>query len=682
MISNSTNVSVNNNNTTNLQNRKNSTAFKGVASTLLNIPGQAMNGIEQGGFVASFLIQDTLGMTTPRTAEGLHRDRDKNVKFKDMNFKEAGEVFIREFLSGPILMFTPYLVFALTRKHIGKSTFTNTSLLKGLGKTFTESVKGKASDATAKTVKNKFYKDAITKFVEHTTPSVKGSQKATDFVDKLYGHVTKIDELESQVKTAKGKSFKDSVLNIFRKKADKVVSEKDLIKSQLKEHKASLTSDFNEFHTSNSDNLSLVNKVKLDNDAFGTDEAFKAMRDYAHDATHNKDVSKITEDSARALEKTSMAKRIFSTVAASAGTIGAVSVVPKLYALLNPVAPSVDAKGTGAKPAQQATQSTQAQAKPQDNKQGNNVAFKGNILKNLQFNGNQLTPMLMSTLAMGGLLAPRVSTAVKRAPIDPDTGKKNLIEVPEILTRDVISTLAVTFGVPLLSKAMVSAYEKKSGFVLKTKPEKEMSTTKKVLDMLNPISSITPYSNKDLKEIYGNVTTKDKLTNFASFIDKNGGDLSKVFKTLHKGEDVFKGTEAAFDTLPKGDRAASNSKIMNAIKNFKDADVVKLMTPKKAGKANEMLLRARTLNSIPSFMSTLILVPVFLGMVLPKIVYGITAKNRKKQEAAKNGNAQQVATAPAPAPAQQPVSQAQNSMNVSAPAQNPKVGMTFERLKH
>ena len=34
-------------------------------------------------------------------------------------------------------------------------------------------------------------------------------------------------------------------------------------------------------------------------------------------------------------------------------------------------------------------------------------------------------------------------------------------------------------------------------------------------------------------------------------------------------------------------------------------------------------------------LNTLILVPVFLGFILPKIVYGITAKNREKLNAAK-----------------------------------------------
>ena len=45
-----------------------------------------------------------------------------------------------------------------------------------------------------------------------------------------------------------------------------------------------------------------------------------------------------------------------------------------------------------------------------------------------------------------------------------------------------------------------------------------------------------------------------------------------------------------------------------------------------------MYRKARNLNSTPRFINTIILVPAFLGVILPKIVYGITAKNRKKME--------------------------------------------------
>lgn len=658
LISNSTNLSVNKKSDGNI-NHKKSTSFKGVETLLANVPGQVMNGIEQGGFVTSFLVQDTLGMTGPRAGEGLYRDREKKTKFKDLNFKEGVEVFVREFFSGVLLMFTPFAVFALTKKHIGKSSFTNTSLLKELGKQFTKTVKNKETTETIKTMKNKFYKDTITTLVEHTTPKAKGSEQANNLIDTLVGHANKIDELEEQLSNNK--------------------TGKKEIKKQIKELKGTITKHFNDFHTSNSDNLTLVNRVKLNGKTFDSSNTIEAMRGYAHDVAKSKNIEDLNEETAKQFEKTSMGKRIFSTIAASLGAIGAISLVPKFYSLINPVAPSIGQNIPQTTKTEKTTPSeTQTATISKDsnnkNKKGSNIAFKGNVLNNLQFNGNQLTPLLMTTLAAFGLLTPRVATAVKRAPVDEDTGKKNLIEVPEIIARDIPSTLACTFGVPMLSKFMVHSYEGISGFVLSKKPKTKLTAFQRVIDMLNPISPVGPYNNKDIKEIYGNVNSKEKLTNFASFIDKHDGNLVKVLKNLHNAKDVFKGTEADFENLVGLDKRASNKKIIKVIKEtFNEETITRLLAPKKAGKvgkANEMLLKARTLNSLPSFLSTLILIPLFLGVILPKFVYSITAKNRKKIEE----NKQKIK-------AMKSQSTVQTTAQKTEPVKK-NSDLTFERLKH
>ena len=201
-----------------------------------------------------------------------------------------------------------------------------------------------------------------------------------------------------------------------------------------------------------------------------------------------------------------------------------------------------------------------------------------------------------------------------------------------------------------------------------------MSTFKKILDTINPLSSIEPFNNKDLKEIYGNIDSKAKLTNFAQFIDEKGGDLAKVFKSLKNGKESFAGTVGDFDSLTnaKLDRKASNAKIMEAITNHFDENMVKkLMEPAKAGKPNGMFIKARNLNSLPKFLNTIVLVPVFLGVVLPKIVYGITAKNRKKLEEARLAKMQQKQTQQQKA---QPVTNIQKTQLTGQ--------VTFNKLKH
>lgn len=650
MISNSRLVSVNSDNITNTKKNKSNQNpnFKGIGSAIMNGTGWMMSGIENGGFITSFLIQDTIGMTAPRTGRGLYRDREKGTKFKDLNFKEAAEVFIREFFSGVLMMTAPIAIFIATKKFVGKSTFTNTGLLKKMGKNFTEAVKNKNVGDSAKNIKNSFYRNTITEFVENTVPNVKGKAQATEIINKLHGHVTKIDELEPQLKNAKGNKFTDKFLNIFRNKENKVRSEKDLIKEQIKSAKNDFFKDLNDFHTSNSSEFNLVNKVKLNNETYRASDVFDAMRGYASDVARNNDIATLTEDAAKSIETSTMAKRIVSTAAASAGTIASTSIIPSIYAMLNPVPPG--ALDTGCHnpdhdhmPKQKeqpvkANNTTEAQKSP---------AFKGlgNALKHLQFDGNQLTPALMMVLAGGGLVYPRVRTAVKRAPVDED-GKKNLIEVPEILARDLTSITTVTFAEPILSKAMVNAYKEKSGFVLTTKPKENMSGFRKVLDALNPFSSIKPYNSKDLKEIY-TIDSKAKLMNFAEFINNNDGNLVKVFYKLKNGKKLFAGTVADFDVISKLDKKAANSKIIEVIaEKFTEGSVKEFMEPKKVlknGKValNDMYKTARNLNCAPKFLNTIILVPVFLGLVLPKFVYGITAKNRKKMELEKQAKAAQ-----------------------------------------
>ena len=53
-----------------------SPSFKSGMTGLLNLSGNIMQGIEDKGFLASFLIQDFGGMTVPRTAAGFLRGKE------------------------------------------------------------------------------------------------------------------------------------------------------------------------------------------------------------------------------------------------------------------------------------------------------------------------------------------------------------------------------------------------------------------------------------------------------------------------------------------------------------------------------------------------------------------------------------------------------------------------------
>ena len=75
--------------------------------------------------------------------------------------------------------------------------------------------------------------------------------------------------------------------------------------------------------------------------------------------------------------------------------------------------------------------------------------------------------------------------------------------------------------------------------------------------------------------------------------------------------------------------------------------LINLLAPTKKGGANKIVKRAKTLNSITSFAATVALVPAFLGIVLPRIVYAQTGRRQKQKSMA------QIATGTIDTPAKQ-----------------------------
>ncbi|MBO6271313.1 hypothetical protein J6O48_00885 [bacterium] len=656
--------------------------FKG----LLDAPGVAMNFIEKGGFAASFLIQDTAGMTAPRTGEGLIRgidkdrvdatfrvlkakltfqkpseeDKKKCLHFKDLNFKEGTEVAIREGLSGPFMMFTPMLVLALGKKFVGKSTFTNSSMIKRLGNKLKETVKSANFD-NVKDLKEDFYRKSITDIVKSTT-NTKNEAVESAFIEKATKGLMNLDEQAEYIAKSSGRR---------KSKAKKV----------LEKTQKELIQEFNNFHKENSADLDMVNKVKFDGEVYSTEKTINGLRGYAEDALKGiKNPSEVTEQYAQNTKNNAMIKRGIVNASAIASTIGSLSLVPMLYKLVNPVPPGalgdpVNADAVTAK----AQAPVDSQTKPNNNGQ---VSFTGKwdkVAKTLEFNGNQFTPALMTSLAVGGLMTPRVLTAAKRAPEDPITHKKDYSEIPEALTRDITSTAAVTFGVPMASKALISSYEHASGFVLKNRPDKPMSTAKKVLDMLNPFSAFGYYGINDLDQIYGNIDNTEKLTNMSKFIDKNGGSVAKVLDTEKKVNNVFSEFGLDLKSLAKqNDRTAANKTILDKLNECSEfgEKLVEAIKPAK-GKDNKILKRARSLNSFVSCAATFLIVPAFLGMVLPKMVYKMTEKRQAKAAAAKEAYLAQQKEQ------QQPEAKevASNKIDYSK-LKNINSSQTFQQLRH
>ena len=81
-------------------------SFTGSFNPLVTV----MDAIDKGGFAASFIAQDGIGMVAPRIYEGLNRNRQRDEngnKTGPLNWEFARREGIREVLSGPSAFLIP-----------------------------------------------------------------------------------------------------------------------------------------------------------------------------------------------------------------------------------------------------------------------------------------------------------------------------------------------------------------------------------------------------------------------------------------------------------------------------------------------------------------------------------------------------------------------------------------------
>ena len=180
---------------------------------LLSASGALMQGIENKGYVASFLIQDGLGMTLPRTATGFYRDREVTGEY---NIKEGLEVLGREGMTGPFMMSVAPLMIWLTGKFC-KSSSTNTKLIKIIGDNFKSLVANSHFSQSVKenkaAFKEEFIRQNIRKFYKDTIPEDKNPDETINYVVKEF------EKLNSKDKKVVEEGYK----NILKKLNDNMV---------------------------------------------------------------------------------------------------------------------------------------------------------------------------------------------------------------------------------------------------------------------------------------------------------------------------------------------------------------------------------------------------------------------------------------------------------------------------
>ena len=601
-------------------NKKSKPSFKSsIGMGALGISGALMQGIEKQGYFLSFLIQDGLGMTLPRTITGFYRDKEVTGKF---NVKEGREVALREGLTGPFMMaVAPFMVW-LTGKGC-KTASTNSKLIKALGDNFKEMLQKSVFTESVKADKNKFkqefFKKTWEKVYKDSISGDKESDKTIDYINKEFNKYT----------SAKKRKERNTALNNIVEKVNQKLLDTS---SQL----------------DNTCKLSINIDGKLQ--TFNAEDMIKAINNYGTDAIErNKNFNNIDAAAAENITNNFAAKRLFFNIGTVATTLLGLSILPKIYAFSN-ISPGAE---------HLIKKKEEINANKNQQEQNNEVTFKGkginseNVLSKLgkyihnkvpawvksefEYNGINFTPTLMACLSLFGLLTPRCIRAYNRAYID-ENGKRDMSEINEILLRDTISSLAVVFTVPILQKLFVSTIESNKGFILTNR------ASDRFIDKINPYSKLKILSNNELQSIYGNIDSKDRMINFAKYIDSKGGDLSMVLAESKNAKDIFNDKTFTLESLKKDSRNVRNTKIISLFEKMENNSSTKELINKlmnDAGKGNQGTIAkvARGFNSMPGFISTVVISPLILGVLIPMLTYSNTRKTHEKMmQQASNSN--------------------------------------------
>ena len=544
------------------------------------------------------------------------------------------------------------IMFAIAAK-TGRTTSVNSRLIKRFGNSLKEIITKPEFDKTLLNNKEKFKQEFYNANIRDILSNTVGKENVKeDSIKYILEQLSKYEKIPA-----------DAVL------PKNVVGIKSKAKYR-KERLADIANHINNIKYSTSSELGMLDSVNVgskilkdDIKAFSTKDAFEAMVKYSDDAiTLNKNLSKLDETMAEDIKNSSIAKRFITNIATIAATLGVLSVLPKLYIRSN-VSP-------GARTAMQlkeakANTDNGAAVDDKNNSENTNkeVSFKAGkkpskswlsrlgqklskILdkdfagKELEYNGHNFTNTLMAGLSLFGLLAPRGLKAYNRAQVD-ENGKKDLTELYEILIRDISSSLAVVFAVPMLTRAAVTAYEDKSGFVLMQK-DRTKSKFATGLDLLNPYSKAHVLTNTEIHSLYHNIDSQEKMINFCKYIDNNGGDLQKIISKSEHANTIFNDKGINLDSLSKLSKKEKNKEILSYFENLGkngkldkkviDETITKLMKGGSKPKANKILGFARGLNSIPGVITTFLISPYLLGWFIPRLTYANTRRLHEKAE--------------------------------------------------
>ena len=610
------------------ENKKHQQSFTGSFNPIVTL----MDGIEKGGFAASFIAQDGIGMVAPRIGEGLNRNRkvDENgKKTGPLNWEFARREGIREILSGPSAFLIPLGILTVLKKTSGTANNVHVNHINVLGQNFAEYASvhpEQIKDAT--TFKKGYYAQIFENALHHSTD--KGlkedslKETAQSFADRL---------VEAETKRA----------NKDRKGANKIIG--GIVEDYMNLRKQYASPSANEFGAV----IDIPGKDKK----LGTNikTLIQSLTDYSGDALQkvNKKLAKDASADLKTVVENFNLHRAGTRVLANLGmwsaVVGFYTLIPKLYNMglkQDPGLKGLVEEEEVSSVAKQLENNEKSKDKKDVSFGGaggtisriGDTAIKeggiGKLLKKFEFNGASMSVPAMLTLLFGFCFPPRYINA------------KSDEERKEIGVRDITSFTAILFGAKALSRGFSDAFAKMSGLALNIKPEDHnKGFLHKVKNYVTAGAGIDVLSSEQIVSKYSNIQNyKDGINGFFTFLEENGGNPKKVLS-------MDKGVKAQAEEIMKkfSDKSlkeATLEELHDAFKKAKGSEMLEKIYTAFATKDNKFINRAKTLNSAFGFASTLVLVPAFM-MWLARYCENMTKKAiaQKKNATQSNTNVAQ-----------------------------------------
>ncbi len=594
----------------NNQQKHNNVSFGNAGNPVITL----MDAIDRGGFAASFIMQDFLGMAGPRVLTGMYRNHDKTGQ---LNWDFAKKEGIREILSGPSAFLIPAAMMFGIKKVSGTANNVPVDFINGFGHTFAEYAKAnKATLSDAAKTKLGFYEEVFKNMLSASTNKGLAGEEldktAKEFAQRLI-EAEKAPK-KSFWKHLTGKHVKGSAQDLQHELMEDFVTRR---KQFLGAEGDKVIAEYG-----------VPNDKKI---ASSFKSMLKHMEDYSHDAIKsvNKQLKKAqnadVDEIVKTLSKRRTGTRFLSNIGMWLAVVGFYTIIPKLY---NHVTkgrdPGLDGLGVQDENVKKSANPTFSNEKEvTDGKKDDKAADKNaqpsftgiqssmaklgktvvdtpavkKFSNAFEFDGATMSMPAMLTLLFGFCLPPRLIHAQS------STDRK------EILMRDITSFLAILFGSKAINRVSSDIFAKESGLALNIKPANHNDNIfKKIWHYIYPTGGVQVLDSDRIVSTYSDVSSfKNGINDMFRFVDKNGGNVGKM---LGIDKDI---KAAASEILGKApDKRMNLNEIIKAFDKAKDTDAYKKIVDILADKGNTIVKRAKTYNSAFGFASTVLLVPALM----------------------------------------------------------------------